>query len=228
VFDAFFKKSSLNQEDLQEFQDHILDLIPSQLQRFDLADSFSSLDDMMAVMERQKDPSYPTLLQIFYYMWPLLNTTNNGMIMANPKSWQKRELLQIGKFLFLMKKSTLISIPPELFLFDSTGLQSIQSNHLSQFQIWYEFVCCYLMISILLINCLNCFVRHLTSEILKNIDDHMKPDYIFLMPTPFQKGIPTENISQVLLTSAHVRTEVIKVLISQSEGMLVSQKVKKN
>lgn len=135
VFDAFYKKSPLSQEDLQEFQFHILDLVPSQLQRFDLADSFSTLDDMMVILENQPNPSYPTLLQISYYMWPLVNRTN-GLVMAPTKTWQKKELSQIGKLLFLLPKSVFLNLPSEIISWDSNTLHAIRSKHFSQFQVW--------------------------------------------------------------------------------------------
>jgi hypothetical protein len=201
VFDAFYKKAPLSQEDLQEFQFHILDLLPSQLQRFDLADSFSTLDDMMGLLETQRNPSYANLLQISYYMWPLLNTTT-GLTIAPPNTWQKRDLSQIGKMLFLLPKSVLFQLPPDLIDWDSNTLQAIRSSHLSSFEIW-----------------------HLTSLIMSSIDERFKPDYVFLIPTPFQRGIPSHNISQVLLGSPLVRPEVLRALIEESSGMLTSQKV---
>ncbi len=128
----------MSQEDLQEFQFHILELLPTQLQRFDLADSFTTLDDMMVILENQEQPSYPSLLQISYYMWPLVNTTSSstGLVMAPAKTWQKKELSQIGKFLFLLPKSVFFDLPSELINWDSNTLHAIRSKHFSPFQIW--------------------------------------------------------------------------------------------
>lgn len=57
------------------------------------------------------------------------------------------------------------------------------------------------------------------------MDERFKSDYAHMIPSPFQKGIPTENLTQILLTSPLVRPDTIRVLIEESEGMLTSQKV---
>lgn len=201
VFDAFYNAPALSQEDLQEFQFHLLDLIPAQLQRFDFADSFGTLDEMFSVMERQTDLQYPTVLQISYFMWPIVNGSNAVTSIAPPSSWQKRELSQIGKMFFLLPKSVLSQIKPDIINSDSNVLGTIRSNHLSQFQIW-----------------------KLTAQILQTVDDRFKPDYIFMLPAPFQKGIPTQNISQALLGTVTVRAEILRALLEETSGMLTSQK----
>jgi len=81
-------------------------------------------------------------------------------------------------------------------------LQSVRSSQLSNFDVWY-----------------------LASVILKSIDDKLKPDYVFLMPAPLQRGIPAHNMSQILLGSVVVRPEVLRPLVEESTGMLISQKV---
>lgn len=91
---------------------------------------------MMGILEKQTNPSYSTLLQISYYMWPIVNTTR-GMVMGDPKVWQKKELSQMGKFLFLLPKSVLFAMPSELVSWDSNMLNAIVSKHFSPFQIWY-------------------------------------------------------------------------------------------
>ncbi|CAL8122528.1 unnamed protein product [Orchesella dallaii] len=201
VFDAFYHTAPLSQEDLQEFQFHVLDLIPTQLQRFDFADSFGTLDEMLSILERQSQPSYPTILQISYSMWPIVNSTSAAMSIAPPAIWQKRELSQIGKLFFLLPKSTLMQIKPDIINWDSNILSTIRSNHLSTFQIW-----------------------RLSSQILQTVDDRFRPDYIFMIPSPFQKGIPTQNISQALLGTTTVRPEILRALIEETSGMLTSQK----
>lgn len=178
-----------------------MDLTPKQLQRFDFADSFGTLDEMMSIMDRQRDPSYSTVLQISYFMWPIINSTNSIMNIAPPSTWQKRELAQIGKMFFLLPKSVLSQIQPGVINWDSNVLASIRSNHLTPFQIW-----------------------KLTSQILQTVDERFKPDYIFMIPSPYQKGIPSQNISQALLGSSTVRPEVLRALIEQASGMLISQK----
>lgn len=47
-----------------------------------------------------------------------------------------------------------------------------------------------------------------------------------MLPPPFQKGIPTENLTTLLLTSQLVNPDTLRVLIEESEGMLTSQKVR--
>jgi len=206
VFDAFYKTNPLSQESLQEFQFHILSLTPAQLQRFDLTDSFSALDETMNILEKEKNPPYPNLLQISYYMWPLMNASNpsgsNDLAVAPPKLWRKRELSQMGKLLFLLPKSTLFQIPPELIHWDSATIRAIRSPHLSRFQIW-----------------------HLTSQILTSVDERFKSDYVFMMPAPFQKGIPAHNMSQILSVPRAVRPEIIRALSEAVDGMLPSQQV---
>ena len=97
-----------------------------------------------------------------------------------------------------LPKSRLFQINANIL--DPQSLASLKSQvKLTRFQIWW-----------------------LTNQILKTVDDRLKPDYVFMMPSPFQQGIPSANISQVLVTPL-VRHEIIRSLIDAAPGMISSQ-----
>ena len=97
-----------------------------------------------------------------------------------------------------LPKSRLFQINANIF--DPQSLATLKSQvKLTRFQIWW-----------------------LTSQILKTVEDRLKPDYVFMMPSPFQQGIPSVNISQVLVTPL-VRHEVMRSLIDAAPGMISSQ-----
>lgn len=124
-------------------------------------------------------------------------TTDNTSSNTNNANSTNFNNVPNNTFAFGIPKSQLFGL--NLQLNDPASLVQLQGTKFTLFQIWY-----------------------LTSQILKKLDDRFRPDYVFMLPPPFQKGIPAVNMSQVLL-SPQFPPEILRALIEESPGMLPSQ-----